>query len=190
MLSSTVRFSEETCLFLLKNKDYKVITISLNDVIFLLKIRAICDLKGRFDVDVTVDTSRCVIALYGTKNEISKASDHYHMIILEAVRSQQDEYWEKCISDYIQWYFVDGSNECIEYPSNINRIIEEAYRSQEKDVKFTNECGAEYIINFQDMNTFPSFHQTGATAVTRKRKGSSFSYSYNHRFYVNLCLES
>lgn len=174
----------------MKNKESKITIVFLNDVVFLLQIRAICDLKGQFVVDVNIDIDRCTVVLYGTKDEISKASDDYHMIILEAVRSQQGEHLEKRVSDYIQWYFVDGSNECIEYPSNLNRIIEEAYRSQEKDVKFTNDCGAEYIINFQDMNTFPSVHHTSATAVTRKRKGSSFSYSYNHRFYVKLCLES
>lgn len=112
------------------------------------------------------------------------------MITLEAVRSQQDEYWEKCISDYIQWYFVDGSNECIEYPSNINRIIEEAYRSQEKEVKFSDDCRTEYIIKFQDMITFPCAHQTDETAVTRKRKGTSFFHLYNHRSYIKFCLAS
>lgn len=135
-------------------------------------------MKGRFDVDLIIDTSRCTISLYGTKDEISKASDEYHMIILEALRGQHRE---KCISDYIQWYFVDDSNdsnECIEYPSNINRIIEEAYRNQDKEVKFINDCGAEYVINFQNMNTFPSGHKTNMTAVARKHKGVDFFFIY------------
>lgn len=147
----------------------------------LFQIKAIDDLKGRFDVDLTIDTSRCTISLYGTKDEISKASDEYHMIILEALRGQQDKHREKCISDYIQWYFVDDSNdsnECIEYPSNINRFIEEAYRNQDKEVKFINDCGAEYVINFQNMNTFPSGHKTIMTAVARKHKGVDFFFIY------------
>lgn len=147
----------------------------------MLQINAIDDLKGRFDVDLTIDTSRCTIVLYGTKDEISKASDEYHMIILEALRGQQDKHREQCISDYIQWYFVDDSNdsnEWIEYTSNINRIIEEAYRNQDNEVKFTNDCGAEYVINFQNMNTFPSGHKTNMTAVARKHKGVNFFFIY------------
>lgn len=138
-----------------------------------------CDLKDRFGVDVTIDTIKCTIAFYGTTEEISKASDEYRMIILEAVHSEQEDQRGSRISDYIQWYFVDNLNdsyESIEYPSKINRIIEEAYRSQEKDVKFTNDCGTEYIINFQNMKAFSSINKTNVTAVSRKHKGTSFSF--------------
>lgn len=106
------------------------------------------------------------------------------MIILEALRGQQDKHREKCISDYIQWYFVDESNDsnrCIEYPSHINRIIEEAYRNQNKEVKFINDCGAEYVINFQNMNTFPSGHKTNMTAVARKHISVDF-------FSINIII--
>lgn len=152
-----------------------------NDIEFSIQVKAICDLKRRFDVDVTIDTSTCTIALNGIKDEISKASYEYHMIILEAVHSKHDEHREKCISDCIQWVFfndLNDSNECIEYPSNINRIIEEAYRNQDKEVKFTNECGAEYTINFQNMNTFPSVHNTSVSAMARKHTGANFSHFY------------
>lgn len=44
-------------------------------------------MKKLFDVDVIVDISRCVIVLYGIKNEISKVFDDYYMIILEVVCS-------------------------------------------------------------------------------------------------------
>lgn len=147
-------------------------------------------LKDRFGVDVTIDTRKCTIALYGTTEEISKASDEYHMIILEAVNNEQDDQREKEISDYIQWYFVDnlnGSYESIEYPSKINRIIEEAYCSQEKDVTFTNDCGTEYIINFENMKAFSSINKTNVTAVSRKHKGKSFFFlKFNLRFNIML----
>lgn len=66
----------------------------------LFQIKVIDDLKGRFDVDLAIDTSRCTISLYGTKDEISKASDEYHMIILEALRGQQDKHREKYLGLY------------------------------------------------------------------------------------------
>lgn len=139
----------------------------------LFQIKAIDDLKGRFDVDLTIDTSRCTISLYGTKDEISKDSDEYHMIILEALRGQQDKHRVDDSND---------SNECIEYPSNINRFIEEAYRNQDKEVKFINDCGAEYVINFQNMNTFPSGHKTIMTAVARKHKGVDFFFHLHYHW--------
>lgn len=159
-----------------------------NNINFWIQVKAICDLKRRFDVDVTIDTGECKISLYGTKDEISKASYEYHMIILEALHSKHRE---KCISDSTQWVFfndLNDSNECIEYPSNINRIIEEAYRKQDKEIKFTNECGAEYTINFQTMNTFPSVHKTSVSVVARKHKGAIYSHFYNYHSFLNVFI--
>nr|XP_034317327.1 protein mono-ADP-ribosyltransferase PARP14 isoform X2 [Crassostrea gigas] len=137
------------------------------------QMKALYDLKDRFQIDVNIDKDKGMAFLHGTKDDISAASDVYHRIIREAERGLQEGLQAKLISDYVQWYFVDnsnGKNELIEYTGNINLKIEKAYRNQDKEVKFTDDGGTEFVINFKDMEEYPTVDKTDVTTVTRRDK--------------------
>lgn len=139
----------------------------------LLQMKALYDLKERFQIDVNIDKDGGMAFLHGTKDDISAASDMYHKIIREAERGLQDKLQAKLISDYVRWYYVDNSDdkkELIEYPDNINLIIEKAYRNQDKEVKFRDDGGTEYAINFNNMEEYPTVDKTDVTTVTRRDK--------------------
>lgn len=138
-----------------------------------LQMEALNDLKERFHIDINIDKDYGMAFLYGTKDEISAASDAYHKIILDAERNVQDDLQAKLISDYVQWYFVDnsdGKNELNAYPSNMNLIIEKAYRNQDKEVRFMDDGGTEFTINFNDMEEYPTVDKTDVATVTRRDK--------------------
>lgn len=133
-------------------------------------MKALYDLKEKFHIDINIDKDRGMTFLYGTKDEISAASDVYHKIIRDAERDIQDGLQAKLISDYVQWYYVDnsdGKNELIEYSDNINVIIEKAYRNQDKEVKFRDK-GTEYAINLNNMKKYPTVDRSDVTTVIRR----------------------
>lgn len=141
----------------------------------LLQIKALYDLKDKFHIDVNIDKDKGMVLLYGTKDDISAASDVYYVIIRDAERDKQ----AKLISSYVQWYYVhnsDGKNELIEYPDNINLIIERAYCNQDREVKFRDK-GAEYAINFNNMEKYRTVDKSDVTTVIRRDKIKGI---YNH----------
>lgn len=74
------------------------------------------------------------------------------------------------MSDNAQWYFVvnDGKDELTEYESDINVIIEKAYRNQDKEVQFQNDAGTEFTINFNKMTEYPTVDTSDFVTVIRK----------------------
>lgn len=103
----------------------------------------------------------------------------------------QNKLQAKLISDNAQWYFVDdytAENELIEYPDNINLIIEKAYRNQDKEVKFADDGGTDYAINFNNMTEYPTVDKTDITTVIRRVKTKGF-YDYYHCYYHVLVIK-
>jgi hypothetical protein len=138
-------------------------------------------LRERFDVEVTIDKSKDMVVLHGTKAAMLDATDHVHNLLRDADRNKQAKLEAELVSDIVQWYFVDasdGKNELMEYPKNINLLIEKAYRNKQADVKFNDQAGTEYTINFNNMEEFPSDDTKDVTTVTRrdKIKGNNLFY--------------
>ena len=78
----------------------------------------------------------------------------------------------KLISDYVQWYYIDTDDkkELVEYPGHINLDIEKAYHNKDKEVKFSDTDGVEYIINFNNMEEYSSDDKSDVTTVTSRDK--------------------
>lgn len=64
----------------------------------------------------------------------------------------------------------EGKNELLEYLGNINLIIERAYRNQDKEVRFIDDGGTEYTINFNNMEEYPTIDKSDVATVTRRDK--------------------
>lgn len=64
----------------------------------------------------------------------------------------------------------EGKNELLEYPGNINLIIERAYRNQDKEVRFIDDGETEYTINFNNMEEYPTIDKSDVATVTRRDK--------------------
>lgn len=74
-------------------------------------------------------------------------------------------------------------NELIEYPDNINLIIEKAYCNKDKEVRFKDDGGTEYAINFNNMTEYLTSDKTDITAVIRRVKTKGF-YDYYYYYHV------
>lgn len=74
------------------------------------------------------------------------------------------------MSDYAQWYFVvnDGKGELTEYPRDINVIIEEAYRNNDKEVWFQKDAETAFTINFKNMTEYLTSDTSDVVTVVRK----------------------
>lgn len=77
----------------------------------------------------------------------------------------------------------NGKNELIEYAGNINLKIEKAYRNQDKEVKFMDDGGTEFVINFKDMEEYPIVDKSDVTTVTRRDKTKC---NYYHDICSNI----
>ena len=112
------------------------------------------------------------IVLFGPKDELSAASDNVHTILRDVDYHVQNTLQAKLISDYVQWYYIDTDDkkELVEYPGHINLVIEKTYRNKDKEVKFSDTAGVEYIINFNNMEEYPSDDKSDVTTVTRRDK--------------------
>lgn len=81
----------------------------------------------------------------------------------------------------------EGKNELVEYPGNMNLIIEKAYRNQDKEVRFMDDGGTEYTINFNNMEEYPTVDKSDVITVTRRDK---IKGSYDRLcFYCFLCFK-
>ena len=136
------------------------------------QIKALQDLSERYDVEVEIFQDQGKVVLSGPKDEISDASDTVHKILRDADHHVQNKLQAKLISDYVQWYYIDTDDkkELIDYPDHINLVIEKAYRNKDKEVKFSDTAGVEYIINFNNMEEYPSDDKSDVTTVTRRDK--------------------
>ena len=152
------------------------------------QIKALQDLSKRYDVEVEIYKDQGKVVLSGPKDEISAASDIVHTILREANHHVQNKLQAKLISDHPQWYYIDTDEkeELVKYPDHINLVIEKAYRNKDKEVKFSDTTGVEYIINFNNMEKFPSDDKSDVTMVTRKNKIEGYCTSSNESNIYNL----
>ncbi|XP_061194415.1 protein mono-ADP-ribosyltransferase PARP14-like isoform X2 [Saccostrea echinata] len=137
------------------------------------QVNSLQNLESRFDVDVQVDQVKGIVTVHGTKDALMEATDYVHNLLRDADRNKQAVMEAELVSDIVQWYFVDngdGKNELCDYPKNINLLVEKAYRNKQPDVKFTDQAGTEYTINFNNMEEFPSDDPKDVTTVTRRDK--------------------
>lgn len=149
-------------------------------------MKALQDLSVRYDVEVEIDKDQGKVILFGPKDDLSLASDSAHTILREADRHMQNQAQAKLISDYVQWSYIDtdGDNSLKEYPRSINLIIETAYRNQEKEARFSDENGTEYIINFSNMEEYPSDDVKDVASVIRRDKVQSIMNIINYILYT------
>lgn len=136
----------------------------------MLQIETLLNLKETFDIEVTIDLVKGRILLHGNKDNRLHAAIYVYKVFREAHREHQR--LENKLSDKVQWYFLDNSNgkdEWIEYPDDINVIIEKAYGNQDKQVKFM-YAETEYAINFNNMEEYPTVDRSDVTTVIRREK--------------------
>ena len=132
------------------------------------------------EVEVEIDKNQGKIVLMGARDQISAASDCAQKIFRNADSYMQTKAQAKLVSDMVQWSYIDtdGTNSLKEYPLEINLTIETAYRNQEKEARFSDENGTEYIINFSNMEEYPSDDVKDVASVIRRDKMQSMSIHF------------
>ncbi|XP_062619962.1 uncharacterized protein LOC134281522 [Saccostrea cucullata] len=135
------------------------------------QVNTLHNLKEEFNIDVAVDKEKGVVTLYGRNEALLEASGQVHGLLRDADRRKQAQLEAELLSDIVHWYFIEnlhGQYELVEYPNQISQLVEKAYHNKQPDVKFTDQAGTEYTINFNNMEEFPSGDPTDVITVTRR----------------------
>ena len=144
-------------------------------------------MSEKFDVELKINKNKGEIVLYGSENEISGSSDCVHDIFRKASRQSYDRSKAKLVLSYVQWYRKRSDN-LVEYPDHLNCIIETAYRDREKEVKFFDAEGIEYILNLHEMVEYQSDNKSAKTSVTRIDKRQNDSNQ--SKFHMFICFST
>lgn len=84
-------------------------------------------------------------------------------------------------------YNSEGKKYLIDYPGNINLSIEKAYRNKDKEVRFMDDGGTEFAIDFYHMEEYPTFNKSDVTIVTRRDKIKGV-YDYFYFLCTKTCI--
>ena len=125
-----------------------------------------------------MDKAKNIIKLYGTNENLMSASDAVHKVIREAEKNKQAKQEAELVMEMVQWCYLDtGADKVdrVDYPPNVNLIIEKAFRNKEQVAKFKDNGENEYTVSFANMEEFPSKAPEDKVQVMRREKLKGWS---------------
>ncbi|VDI32296.1 poly [ADP-ribose] polymerase 10/14/15 [Mytilus galloprovincialis] len=131
------------------------------------------NLEASGKIKVTLDTTKGEIKIRGLKHHISEAFDEVHDIIRDAERAKQTMQKAKLVTDMVQWYFMEedkGKKKLVEYPPDVNLILESALKDQKTEASFSDTNGNKYIVDLNAYEEYPADDPTDIVQVLRKSK--------------------
>ncbi|XP_071137980.1 protein mono-ADP-ribosyltransferase PARP14-like isoform X2 [Mytilus edulis] len=131
------------------------------------------NLEASGKIKVTLDTTKGEIKIRGLKHHISEAFDEVHHIIRDAERAKQTMQKAKLVTDMVQWYYMEedkGKKKLVEYPSDVNLILESALKEQKTEASFSDTTGNKYIVDLNAYEEYPADDPTDKVQVLRKSK--------------------
>ncbi|XP_052088524.1 protein mono-ADP-ribosyltransferase PARP14-like isoform X2 [Mytilus californianus] len=131
------------------------------------------NLEASGKIKVTLDTSKGEIKIRGLKHHISDAFNEVHHIIRDAETAKQTMQKAKLVTDMVQWYYMEedkGKKKLVEYPSDVNLILESALKDQKTQASFSDTNGNKYIVDLNAYEEYPADNVNDKVQVLRKSK--------------------
>ncbi|XP_076078270.1 protein mono-ADP-ribosyltransferase PARP14-like isoform X1 [Mytilus galloprovincialis] len=131
------------------------------------------NLEAAGKIKVTIDTNKGEIKIRGLKHHISEAFDEVHHIIRDAETAKQTMQKAKLVTDMVQWYYMEedkGKKKLVEYPSDVNLILESALKEQKTVASFFDTNGNKYIVDLNAYEEYPADNVNDKVQVLRKSK--------------------
>ncbi|OPL33135.1 poly, partial [Mytilus galloprovincialis] len=129
---------------------------------------------GKSDnVEIHVDKGNKEIVLTGIIDNISSAMTAANKIIKTAQEQKQLNQKAKLVTDMVQWSFVEeqnGKKTFVEFPHDVNLLLEEAFRDDSSKVTFLASDGSKMVIDLTSYKMFPEDDPTDNNGVIRKTK--------------------
>ncbi|CAC5424291.1 Protein mono-ADP-ribosyltransferase PARP15 [Mytilus coruscus] len=138
-----------------------------------IRINEVKKLEATDKVDVTVDTGKGEITLRGFTKHVSDAMEHANHIIKTAEQAKQTRQKAKLVTDMVQWHYMEedkGEKKLVEYPPEVNLILETALKDQKTDASFYDQNGNRYVVDFNSYEEYPADDPTDKVQVLRKFK--------------------
>ncbi|XP_052088539.1 protein mono-ADP-ribosyltransferase PARP14-like isoform X3 [Mytilus californianus] len=137
------------------------------------QINEVKKLEATGKVEVTVDTSKGEMRLRGFTKHVSDAIEQANDIIKTAEQAKQTRQKAKLVTDMVQWHYMEedkGEKKLVEYPPEVNLILETALKDQKKDASFYDQNGNKYVVDFNSYEEYPADDPTDKVQVLRKSK--------------------
>ncbi|CAG2232384.1 PARP10_14_15 [Mytilus edulis] len=99
--------------------------------------------------------------------------EHANHIIKTAEQAKQTRQKAKLVTDMVQWHYMSedkGEKKLVEYPPEVNLILEIALKDQKTDASFYDQNGNRYIVDFNSYEEYPADDPTDKVQVLRKSK--------------------
>ncbi|CAG2237683.1 PARP10_14_15 [Mytilus edulis] len=151
----------------------KTIRVKIINEFTLDQINEVKKLEATDKVEITVDTGKGEITLRGFTKHVSEAMEHANHIIKTAEQAKQTKQKAKLVTDMVQWHYMSedkGEKKLVEYPPEVNLILEIALKDQKTDASFYDQNGNRYIVDFNSYEEYPADDPTDKVQVLRKSK--------------------
>lgn len=99
--------------------------------------------------------------------------EHANHIIKTAEQAKQTRQKAKLVTDMVQWHYMSedkGEKKLVEYPPEVNLILETTLKDQKTDASFYDQNGNRYIVDFNSYEEYPADDPTDKVQVLRKSK--------------------
>ena len=140
---------------------------------FVFQEDRIKKLEDTCEVDIELNKKLGRITIRGLPENLSEAYGDVHQIILDFVKQKQKQQYAQLVKDMVQWYFIsvdDTGQTLVEYPPEVNLILEQALKNNEPQAFFLDNGGKSYTVDFTTYEEFPEDHPKDTVAVLRKSK--------------------
>ena len=118
------------------------------------RIEKIKAYTARNDVLLELEKDSGSMKLTGFYSDVANVLGQCHAIAFENEKVQQEKNMEQSISNYVQWKERGDDGTVINYDPKLNRIVEKAYQSKEKERKIDMEDNgtvSEFSLDFESM---------------------------------------
>lgn len=140
---------------------------------FYLQNYKVKKLEAAGRITTSLDIIKGEIKIRGFKHHIAEAFDAVHHIIRGAEMAQQSKQKAKVFTENVQWYYMEdekGKKTLVEYPSDINMILEIALKEQKTQTSFFDAHAIRYDVDLNAYEENPSDNPSDKVQVLRKFK--------------------
>jgi len=149
---------------------------------FYLKKKELQKIEDDMKIEVKIEKRLGRIQLHGLQGNLMRASEKINDLIRNAIKKQHSEQERELISKMVSWCFIevtDKGQEVEEYPPEINRTLEMAYRQQETNASFQDNHGNIYLVDLDSFEEYREDVPTDRVKVIRRNKMEGINIHFN-----------
>ncbi|XP_052076128.1 protein mono-ADP-ribosyltransferase PARP14-like [Mytilus californianus] len=142
------------------------------------QIEDLQQILGGSGVEISLKKNLGRIKITGLPENITHALQEIYTFLRRTEEMRHAEEHAKFVSEMVQWCYmevdIDGEK-LIDYPSQINLLLEQAVRNNKATAEFHDDKGNKYIVDFNSYEEYLESKPSEAVKVIRRNKLSDAS---------------